>query len=452
MTFTPSNPPAGDSPPSPRTHPESDKGAIADKPGLSRMSAAGERRFDPDQEHDALRTSPKKSSSGLVPVLFLVGGGLLLVLGLGVLVIGGLLFSWVGMRKAATAQQMRAQEEMVAQDQQVMNEQRWEQGAPILGPMMPGGLAEVEGPDAKGRMTFRHPGQVVSLTFTDEGKTLVAAADNGEVRFWDIDGAKLKFAVPPGHREPITSMALSPDGKTLVTVSHGGIVHLMDVAKKKEKAVLSGQEPGGFSVWSVAYSPDNNTIATCHGNDVVKLWDVPKEKLRATLKGHKGQVCSAAFSTDGQFLATGSWDMTVKVWNVAQERDVATFKVVDQPVIGGVWAVAYSPDGKTIAFGAEDNLVHLWDVPNNKERIFLTHVKNVKAVAFSRDGTMLASSSVDGRVRIWNPANGARKAVLDFDGADNVRHTLAFTPDGKKLAIGCFNQVQVWDLAKVDME
>jgi WD40 repeat protein len=453
MTFTPSSPPVSEATLSPRTHSEPDQGAIAGKPALSRMPSADARRFDPDEEDEPLRRPAKKSSSGLLLVLLLVGGGLLLVLGLVVVIFGGMAFFWMSARSSAlSAQATAVDEQMVAEDQQAVRQQRWEQGQPDLGPMMPGGFAEVEGPDPKGRMLFRHPGQVVSLTFTDEGKTLVAAADNGEIRFWDLAGAKLKFAIAPGHKEPITSMALSPDGKTVVTVSHGGIVQLMDVAKKTEKAILSGQEPGGFSVWSVAYSSDNKTIATCHGNDVIKLWDVPSEKLRATLKGHKGQVSAAAFSSDGKFLASGSWDFTVKLWNVAEERDLATFKVVDQPVIGPVGSVAFSLDGKTIASGAEDSLVHLWDVPNKKERTFLRHIKNITAVAFSRDGTLLASSSGDGSIRLWNAATGDRKALLDSDAPPNVHHSLAFTPDGKKLAVGCGNQVQLWDLSKVDLQ
>ena len=117
LTFTPSSPPGGESPPSPRTHPEAGTGAIAGKPTLARMPAAGGRRFDPDEEDEALRKPPKKSSSGLPLVLLLVGGGLVLVLGLGLLVIGGLLFSWVGMRSKAV-QNARVEEQMAAQDQE----------------------------------------------------------------------------------------------------------------------------------------------------------------------------------------------------------------------------------------------------------------------------------------------------------------------------------------------
>src|SRR6266568_8453693 len=69
MTFTPSRPPGGESTPSPRTHPEPEKMAIADKPILSRMPAAGDRRFDPDEGDQALRRPPKTSSSGLLLIM-----------------------------------------------------------------------------------------------------------------------------------------------------------------------------------------------------------------------------------------------------------------------------------------------------------------------------------------------------------------------------------------------
>jgi hypothetical protein len=447
MTFTPSTSPAGEAPPSPRTHPEPEKMAIAGKPALPRMPAAGARRFDPDDEDEALRRPAKKSSSGLLLILLLVGGGLLLVLGLGVLVIGGLLFSWVGMRKASAQQ-----EAMAVRDEQAMKEQRWGQGGPPdMGPMMPGGLAEVEGPDVKGRMFFRHPGQVVSVTFTDEGKTLVGAADNGEVRFWDLAGAKLKFAIPPGHKEPITSMALSPDGKTVVTVSHGGIVQLMDVKTKQERVALSGLEQGGFSLWSVAYSSDNNTIATCHGNRVVRLWDVKAEKVRATFNDHTDQVSAAAFSPDGATLATGSWDKSVILWNVAEQRKLATLKPPGAEG-GGIWALAFSPDGKTLAAGGNESLMRLWDVPNQNQRTVCRHLTDVTAIAFTKDGSLLASGDGAGAIRLWDPKTGKSRATMHTDRGRVGPNTLTFTPDGKKLAVACGTEVQLWDLSKVDMQ
>lgn len=450
MTFTPSSAPAGELTASPRAHPESDQGAIARKPGLSGMpSAADARRFDPDEEDEPLRRPAKKSSSGLLLILFLVGGGLLLVLGLGVLVIGGLLFSWVGMR-SASAQNARLDEQMAAEDRQAMRNQPWEQGGPDKGPMMPGGLAEVEGPDPKGRMFFRHPGQVVSLTFTDEGKTLVAAADNGEVRFWDLAGATLKFAIPPGHKEPITSMALSPDGKTVVTVSHGGIVQLMDVKTKRERVALAGLEQGGFSLWSVAYSSDNNTIATCHGNRVVRLWDVNAEKVRATFNDHTDQVSAATFSPDGATLATGSWDKSVILWNVAEQRKLATLKPTGAEG-GGVWALAFSPDGKTLAVGGSESLMRLWDVPKQNQRTVCQHLTDVTAIAFTRDGALLASGDGAGAIRLWDPKTGKARATIQTERGRVGPNTLMFSPDGKKLAAGCGSEVQLWDLSNVEM-
>ena len=70
------------------------------------------------------------------------------------------------------------------------------------------------------------------------------------------------------------------------------------------------------------------------------------------------------------------------------------------------------------------------------------HSQSVNSVAFSPDGKRLATGSVGDPVRIWDSATG--KIVKTLPEQNVV--SLAFTPDGKSLGVGGRDQVIVWNL------
>ncbi len=65
------------------------------------------------------------------------------------------------------------------------------------------------------------------MAFSPDGKTLLAAGYDGQVRRWDVaSGRPLGQPVELGI--PIFAMALSPDGKTILTGSEDKTARLWD--------------------------------------------------------------------------------------------------------------------------------------------------------------------------------------------------------------------------------
>ena len=81
------------------------------------------------------------------------------------------------------------------------------------------------------------------------------------------------------------------------------------------------------------------------------------------------------------------------------------------------------------------------------------HTKDVTSMAFSPDGTILASASWDGKVKLRDVAKRKTIATItNIDpayglyGLEHGGHTLAFSPDGKTLALAAWS-VALWDIA-----
>jgi WD40 repeat protein len=126
---------------------------------------------------------------------------------------------------------------------------------------------------------------------------------------------------------------------------------------------------------------------------------------------------------------------------------------------GGVESVAFSPDGKQIASASSEGikgalsstraLVELWDASTGSHTWTLRgHTRQVvTSLAFSPDGKRIASASNEEMV-VWDTPTG--KEVFTLRGHTGGISSVAFSPDGKHIASASGyemgdNTAKVWD-------
>ena len=159
-----------------------------------------------------------------------------------------------------------------------------------------------------------------------------------------------------------------------------------------------------------------------------------------SLEGHEGAVTALAWN-GGPVLASGGVDKKIVLWDVATGK--AQQSLTATAVIR---ALAVSPDGKLLASAGDEPSLQLWDVATAKPGLKLSgHTDWVAALAFSPDGKTLASGGYDGTVKLWDAAAGKKLVDVPVKAAtvakqpppaDNAILGLAFSPDGKTLAVG----------------
>jgi WD40 repeat protein len=75
-------------------------------------------------------------------------------------------------------------------------------------------------------------GEVWSLTFSPDGKTLASGDDKGTIKLWDVTGGK-ELASFTGHAGKVRCLAISADGKVLASGGQDKKIKLWDTAKAK---------------------------------------------------------------------------------------------------------------------------------------------------------------------------------------------------------------------------
>ena len=283
-------------------------------------------------------------------------------------------------------------------------------------------------------------GGVFSVTFSPDGKFLVAGDVNGEIRLWRVADITLVLTLQ-GHSNYVWSVAFSPDGNTLASGSADQTIKLWDVNTGKCLYKLQGHSN---RLRSVIFSPDGNTLASGSDDKTIKLWDVNNGKCLHTFQGHNDWVRSVVFSPDGNTLASGSEDKTIKLWDVNNGNCLHTF----QEHNNWVRSVVFSPDGNTLASGSDDKTIKLWDINNSKcLRTLQGHNDYVRSVVFSPDGNTLASGSEDKTVKLWDVNNG--KCLRTLQGHHDCMRSAVFSPDGSMIATGSEDKyftVKLWDI------
>jgi len=120
----------------------------------------------------------------------------------------------------------------------------------------------------------------------------------------------------------------------------------------------------------------------------------------------------------------------------------------DSSYINGI---VYRPHGNDLAAALPTKLVVVWDARTGERRFTLTgHTQPVTAVTYSADGAWLASGSggsdqgrvLSGEIKVWNADTGEEFTTITDAG--QVR-SVAFSPDGQRLAAGHKQGVRIWD-------
>ena len=204
-------------------------------------------------------------------------------------------------------------------------------------------------------------------------------------------------------------------------------------------------------VFALAHVPGGRRLV--FGGSDFGVYDVDRaaEKPEPRKLGvHESYVNGLAIA--GRQAVSGGYDGRLIWWNLEDGAPVRKVEAHSK----WIRDVAAAPDGSVVASVADDMVCRLWDGQTGEKRHELTghaartphHFPSMLyACAFSPDGRHVATGDKVGHVVVWEVATGREAASLEAPAMytwdpKQRRHSiggirsLAFSPDGTRLAVG----------------
>jgi WD40 repeat protein/DNA-binding SARP family transcriptional activator len=252
-----------------------------------------------------------------------------------------------------------------------------------------------------------------------------------------IDSTRLVLTIPHAGT---AAVAFNRSGSRLATA--GPRAFVWDARTGRRLLALRTSGP----VHDVAFDPAGARIATGGENGGAAVWNATTG-ARMTELPDVGTKVSVAFSPDRTRLATAEYGQTLHVWDLSKRRVVRTFRS-PSPLCG----IAWSPDGSRVGAGDcgsnySSSSVRIWDVRSGR-LVAVSRPQRGAAVtlAFSPDGRKVAIPNLNGTADVWDVRSG--RIAATFNEHTGPVYGLAYSPDGRTVATGGTDgTARVWDAA-----
>jgi len=215
-------------------------------------------------------------------------------------------------------------------------------------------------------------------------------------------------------------------------------------------------------IWCLDLDWEGHYLATGSDDKTARVWALPEGRLLRVLRpqagpGDEGKVGAVALTPDGGTVALGGWTSPSGTDEVVYLFDRETGRLLRR--LGGlekaVNLLAFSPGGEYLAASLGGGKgVRVWGT-RDWEEVFADreYGDRSQGCTFDRAGR-LATTCLDGLLRLYRPAKEAHgfRLLRKIPAPGGERpFTIAFSPDGERLAVGYDDTTAVSVLSGADL-
>ena len=330
-----------------------------------------------------------------------------------------------------------------------------------------------------------HSARTSAVGFSSDGQRLFTAAENGQIKTWDVAEATRSEPSQLTSTMQWSSFltAVSCDGRRIATAprliasptatsalsaeARKNVVTLRDDAGK---VMYETPELDGPIHW-LKFSPDGRRLAACAVNpnaDVLTaaqfcVWDTASGAellaLRLPREEYSDRAPGAAFSPDGSRLAVvvnlgpfRARTSAIKVLDIDAKREVWESDKIKQSIA----ELRFSPNGGLILGVPDARRLAVWDAKDG--RMLWNDQTDIGGLGFSNDSTQIFGYKYRRQeIQLWDATSGVE--LVNFRGpffgqSFPDRTKIALSPNGRHLSAAGWGSIDavICDLDRPERE
>lgn len=190
---------------------------------------------------------------------------------------------------------------------------------------------------------------------------------------------------------------------------------------------FGGRSPRDFRQWEWRY-----------------FWNLSRSDAAFALERQAAPISGMAVSPSGRLLVTADRSGTIKLWDLTSRQEIASIPV------RGFGTFAFSRDGARLAVvtgrSRRGAAIRIWTVANREFGEEFASDSDIELLAFSLDNSRLLGFGSDGTLRTWDLESRAVRSRETIPLQDRrQRHTSAFSPDAKWLAVSHAGGIEIFE-------
>lgn len=228
----------------------------------------------------------------------------------------------------------------------------------------------------------------VTAVFSPDGKKFLSSVMPGGLFPIDVSEYNISDTNFTAYNEVIQNdyapyaLLYSTDGKKIITTCTGGNVFVFDKSTKSLLKTIKVAKNEGEYVEDMYLLKNNKTlITTC--KSLIQYWDIETGNEIKNIASSNGSFSSCAISADQKTMITND-EKELKIWDVEKGENIKSLEAIEP------FSSAISPDGSLIALGYRGGF-YIYDKTGKLIRTYIrSKLDTFNSVAFSPDGKYLA--------------------------------------------------------------
>ncbi|MEU4622110.1 TIR domain-containing protein [Actinoplanes sp. NPDC023801] len=304
--------------------------------------------------------------------------------------------------------------------------------------------------------------------------TLAFSTDGNNLAIGDSDGTTTVLSVEPNNGwpwmsaqvaklvargGPVRSMTFGPDGRTMATAGDRLTATLWNTRGRYARGpVASIPNPFPARLAGLSFTPDSRSLLGAGRDGTALTWNVsdPAEPVRGDfMQLQSGELEGMMITSDATTMVTVNTASVLTVLDISRPGDPVVLSRIEEPGAAAVWVAALTLDGKIMAVGRGDGRTSLWDMTDRTRPVKLVELplrRLLMSIAFTPDGRTMAVGE-GFNVTTFDVTNKSAPVRLtsvpltDYTGYSAT--SLEFSPDGRTLAVGTSDRgiTMLWDAA-----